>query len=422
MPRRMSRQLQRAGRSARQPAAPQFHEVEGEDEAAQTREAFLGRVGREPTAVAAALNRGDGAMRAGVVNRLQQEQGNAYVQRVLAETRGVSPSGLLLQRDTPKTKAPAPEAKAEAAKAKPDEVSDEDKKEFELLKGKVQDADAAAYVKHRRQFFGSDDAYKTFAAESDAELDTAIERKSGKKTVKISLRKFIELKGDAQTVFYRWVRKGYHTKGVKDVPKLILQGMSSEVKDALDSVRQAYGKKFSAGGFNPRPMKDAKYRYRLGTISEHALGNAVDIESNKNPIISVKDWSFIETLTGKKVDRKRWGTEKEAEALWNDIHDLNAEFVKKVAEKVEQVKKEQAAKGTDAGKASSKPAKPPDPLAVVLAGHKDLVKWHAGFFTLDWELVKALHKQGFLWGATFSNAVDLHHFELTAKPKTDTQK
>jgi len=33
-------------------------------------------------------------------------------------------------------------------------------------------------------------------------------------------------------------------------------------------------------------------------------------------------------------------------------------------------------------------------------------------FTLEWALVKVLHENRFTWGATFSNAVDLHHFEL----------
>jgi hypothetical protein len=41
-----------------------------------------------------------------------------------------------------------------------------------------------------------------------------------------------------------------------------------------------------------------------------------------------------------------------------------------------------------------------------------------GFFTLEWELVEAFHKNGFLWGVTFTGRkgrgghVDLHHFEL----------
>jgi hypothetical protein len=39
-------------------------------------------------------------------------------------------------------------------------------------------------------------------------------------------------------------------------------------------------------------------------------------------------------------------------------------------------------------------------------------KWAGGFFTLSKSLVLALHKQGMVWGCTFNNQVDIHHFEL----------
>jgi hypothetical protein len=64
-------------------------------------------------------------------------------------------------------------------------------------------------------------------------------------------------------------------------------------------------------------------------------------------------------------------------------------------------------------KAAKKKAKPsPTPLDEVLAGHGALKKRAGGFFTLSWELVEALSDSGFIWGATFSKNVDLHHFEL----------
>ena len=43
---------------------------------------------------------------------------------------------------------------------------------------------------------------------------------------------------------------------------------------------------------------------------------------------------------------------------------------------------------------------------------KKLRQYHKGFFTLEWGLVKELHAHSFLWGATFPNNIDLHHFEL----------
>ena len=277
-------------------------------------------------------------------------------------------------------------------------VTDEDKAEFKLLKGKITDADADAYMKHRNEFFGSRAAYATFAIESDMELNDTK-----------NLRKLIELKGDAQTVFYRWVRKAYHNNGVADVPSMIKRGTSQKLADELAKVKLAYGQKFMAGGFNPRPKKSAKYQYRLGTISEHATGNAIDIESGSNPILSKGDWDFLQKFSGKKTDLSldRW--KKDPDAVWKDVKDLNDEFVKKLAAELKRVEAER--------KSAPKPTKPavtsPTPVEVVLGKHAGLHKHASGFFTLDQKLVHLLHEHGFRWGATFyPGSVDLHHFEL----------
>jgi hypothetical protein len=52
------------------------------------REAFLRGAGPNPASQASALSNAGGATRAHLVNRLQQERGNAYVQRIVAEARG----------------------------------------------------------------------------------------------------------------------------------------------------------------------------------------------------------------------------------------------------------------------------------------------------------------------------------------------
>ena len=279
-------------------------------------------------------------------------------------------------------------------------ISAEDRAEFELLKGKITDLTADAYLKHRRDFFGNDDAYRAFAADSDIELDQTK-----------GLRRLIEFskKGQegAQTVFYRWVRKAYLKDGVDDVPAQIRRGGSPELRDALAKVKAKYGQAFKSGGFNPRPKKDASYRYRLGTISEHGLGTAIDIEDARNPILSKTEWKFIEKLAGKTVDRSAATWRKAPSTVWTGIKDLNDEFVKNVAAEVKRVREEQSKAALPPGKTH------PDPLHAVLAGQKNLEKWTGGFFSLEWELVEALHDNDFLWGATFPNAVDLHHFELS---------
>lgn len=66
----------------------EFQEAPGEAEADAVRDAFLKGAGPGPAGQAAALSDADGAVRARAVSRLQQERGNAYVQRVVAEARG----------------------------------------------------------------------------------------------------------------------------------------------------------------------------------------------------------------------------------------------------------------------------------------------------------------------------------------------
>lgn len=292
-------------------------------------------------------------------------------------------------------------------------VREQDDDEFKLLKGKITDTDASNYVIHRRTFFGTDEAYKSYAAEADYELDNDT-RKVGKRTV--TLRSQIELSGQAQTVFYRWVRKAYQNAGVKDVPALIWQRNSKELADALAKVKANYSGTFKPQGFNPRPMKIGG-KYRLGTISEHGLGAAIDIEPGFNAQLKSAEWKFIEKLAGKTVDRtpNRW--KNNAEALWKDVRELSDLFVAKVAAEVKRIaaEREAAAKAGAANPAPAGAPKPkvlPAPIDTVLAGHLQLKPWaERGFFNLEWALVKELHASGLKWGVLFTDP-DLHHFEL----------
>lgn len=45
---------------------------------------------------------------------------------------------------------------------------------------------------------------------------------------------------------------------------------------------------FEAGGFNARPMKTPG-GYRLATLSDHALGIAIDIDTRRNAQIETRD-------------------------------------------------------------------------------------------------------------------------------------
>jgi len=271
-------------------------------------------------------------------------------------------------------------------------VSD-DAAEYDLIKGEVTDAssdafkDRQAYLDYRNAYFGSADDYRAYAADADAELDQDV---GGKKKLRDLLED--DWSGDKRKVFYRWTRRAYQKiAGVKpaDIPAYIARGSKPETVAALAKVTAAYKKPFKRDTtLVPRPMKTAApYRLRLGTLSQHAMGNAVDVEAADNPNLSLTDWKFIEDTAGQHVDRD----EPDIETLWTAIHDLNAAFVKMVSGQVDG--------GT--------------PVATVFLTRPALAKYANGFFSLDKDLVKAFSNAGFVWGATWkSGPVDLMHFEL----------
>ena len=161
---------------------------------------------------------------------------------------------------------------------------------------------------------------------------------------------------------------------------MIRKGMSKELEKKIQEVRgsirvkKIHDENFSAGGFNPRPMK-LKGFYLLGTLSDHATGMAVDIDDSKNAQLTAADWKFVEKLVGTTVPRgkDRWETEDDAEDFWSDVTDLSDGFVAKVASEIERITKERAEKERkekeekekeEKEKASAKPA----------VGHKDKEK------------------------------------------------
>ena len=71
---------------AQEPA--KFDEAPGEVEADAVRDAFLKNIGKQPQSAAQALSAADGSTRESTVSRLQEQQGNTYVKRLVAETQG----------------------------------------------------------------------------------------------------------------------------------------------------------------------------------------------------------------------------------------------------------------------------------------------------------------------------------------------
>lgn len=282
-----------------------------------------------------------------------------------------------------------------------------------------------SYVADRNKFFGGQKAYENFLQESRKELDADKEKLRRLVEPQTKVRNQVNDWRKAQDVFYAWVRKAYrNTLGDSaDIPKLIKSQMSEKLKTALKQVQLDYGKSFQHGGFNPRPMK--MDGYRLGTISEHGIGTAIDIESAKNPHIQTATWNSILLYTDKSLDHStRQAKWKSApKDLYDGIKAVNDEFVTRLNKAKKEIETKAMAsaavpRASDKTKAEAT-AKLADLLEAAIKsdarlstiGRDFVKKWQAGFFSLPWELVKELHEAGFLWGATFSHP-DLHHFEL----------
>lgn len=283
------------------------------------------------------------------------------------------------------------------------------------------------YAGDRNAFFGSREKYKAFLKESRNELNANKETLRRQVEPPIKRRsKFTESEWkSAQDVFYAWVRKAYKNKlgESTDVPKLIKARTSKKLEAALEQVAADYGKTVEWGGFNPRPMK--RNGYRLGTISEHALGNAIDISASKNAHIESGEWAHILKYTGKTLDKNARVTKWKSapKDLYDKIKEISDEFKKKLSEAIKA--KKDAATATNASPTATPEEKKKaaadlkNPLSAVIAEDKSLKglgfqfvnKWKDGFFDLPWKLVFELHDEGFTWGATFSSP-DLHHFEI----------
>lgn len=296
-----------------------------------------------------------------------------------------------------------PDQPSEEAEEKPkDTVTEDDKAEYAALKSMSYNsfANVEAYVKFRDDHFGGSAAYASVKAQADKEWkeNKTIQRMVGQRSDSDECRR----------VLYRWLRLEYQKKGYDTTEKILAlmkQGMSPAMRTAVNAVKKDHPD-LKPGGFVPRPKKkDGKYR--LGTLSEHGTGDAIDVDARNNPQMSEAAWTEIETITGKTVDRSRSRWKEDPAALWKDVHDLNEAYVKEVAKRVEAEKK----KRRDAKKPEDKPS----PYNTVLSNKALRARARAGkvsFFSLEKDVVVAMGKQGLIWGVTFRSTPDLHHFEL----------
>ena len=316
---------------------------------------------------------------------------------------------------------------------------------------------AKAYSDLIRRTFGSYRSYYEFAKESDIEVEKVRHALDKQPTVA------------AQTIFYRWVRWEYMKRGL-DPLQIISREMSAEmsvrIKAARAELLRESGITLKVQGFNPRPEKSPLGKgggYRFGALSEHAQGNAVDIDPDHNLFVSNTSWKYIlaqPTTTRPKGDLTlhRWVNDPEGmyEDLvavsdsWRDEARRRFEIEQRVRQTTGSLVpglREPVSEGSS-GSTARIPELPPTPILGLRApeqrhgktvSHRypqtkreevadaalsnvpgmsvadKVASVQTGLMTLPREVVLKLRAQGLVWGAAFQHpGKDIQHFELPA--------
>jgi hypothetical protein len=264
------------------------------------------------------------------------------------------------------------------------------------------------YLQDRDAFFGSTRGYLDYRdlAFEELEADNADLRRYIEPNTK-ARAKLARWK-EAQVCFYAWTRRAFENKLGSDekIVGIIRAGTSPTLRAAIKQVRSDYHEKFGMQEANARPMK-LNGSYRLGTLSDHAMGDAIDIDPAQNAQFTSKRWEAVLAYTGKSLDKatrvERW--KSNPQALHTAIKEISDEFVKLLKA------------ATDAKVAAGVVEKQilPDLLKddknLKVIGEDFIRVWRNGFFALPWALLKELHEEKLRWGAVF-DSVDLHHFEV----------
>ena len=314
---------------------------------------------------------------------------------------------------------------------------------------------AEAYAALVRKTFGSYRSYYEFAKESDAEVEKVRHALDKQPTVA------------AQTIFYRWVRWEYLKRGLDPLQR-ISQEMSAEmsvrIKAARAELLRESGVTLKVQGFNPRPKKAPLGEgggYRFGTLSDHAQGNAVDIDPDHNLFVSNATWKYIlaqPTTTKPKGDLTLHRWVNDFEGMYEDLVAVSDSWrdearrrfevemhVRQEAGSLIPQLREPVVEGLS-GSASRMPELPPTPILGLRAPeqHKGekishrypqtkreevadaalanvpgmsvadkVASVQTGLMTLPSEIVLKLRAKGLVWGAAFQHpGKDIQHFEL----------
>ncbi len=315
------------------------------------------------------------------------------------------------------------------------------RQDYALVKPLINDiASVDEYVARVKKTWGSCATYNGWRRDAEALLAKPLP--SGG-----TVGRMIDGEHESERVFFYWVAWEYCQRGFTDAQIIALfdAQIVPELRSAIAGAEARLGAKIPVQGFCPRPQRNGK-GYVMGTLSEHGLGRAVDIEPDKNPIIDAEVWPRMEALLGMHVDRSRRRWNEEPDVLYDDLVAFSELWAASVLALIESKQNAPAraanfarqhpgtladygSVGAPAPKGHSlldsapysteKPAATLAGMLGVKVAQAEAMLKLPGLKLLNHprQRVLALREQGLVWGATFPN-VDLHHFELAASPLT----
>jgi hypothetical protein len=416
-----------------------FATESGEAEADAVRDALLRGAGIGPGTLSSALARADETTRARAVGRLQQERGNSYVQRVVAQLGGTPataqllPGSIMVQRQ---------EAKGAKSTAQGKSTAEEEKdKEREALIEKA--TTQATLTEDETQLLELRGKGKSLSKEERKELRVLIRKLGGKKgeqraRVKSAIEKDLE---DAGTTPAQWFAKivpdatflgmkitathGSASPGVHQELNTVLQAAEGKLMNALKITDKGKCARkiglYGVGGL--RPPKPATGGSRP---SMHCYGLAIDINARGNPFVgrSLRSTAAIQHATlllrGEAVTVTDAASAK-AGAQWERLHAASEDLRIYLSLREDGNKEKLAAlvtlrqqAGDTRDVAGWKAQIEEDYKAIAgkgdFAGQANPAR--SGFMDLDKALVEALTAAGLSWGGQYPGAKDIMHFDL----------
>jgi hypothetical protein len=242
-------------------------------------------------------------------------------------------------------------------------------------------------------------------------------------------RRLRERVGAAGLSGYRGLRREYLRRGVCRPALLMTEGLSlvrlfglwvlvrRDVAAALEGLEgevEAAPRLRTLGGFHARRVRGP---FGEGeALSNHALGEALDLDAARNPFLSPEELALLEEISGVRLSRS---ASVDAGARWDNFSEVIRLFRERLPAWSQETAREMfalrgKARAGEAGAAEALASLERKRRLALRGRHLGALRRRDGF-NLPRSLVVALERRGLVWSTDFASGADLMHFERRAR-------